>query len=120
MSYRNLEIWNLANELVDEIHLMTLIDLPKFELFETGSQIRRAIKSVKSNIVEGYGRRKYRMDYVRFLTFALASNDEVINHLETLFSTGSLTNKEKFESIKVKSEILGKKINAFTKAVRSG
>jgi 23S rRNA-intervening sequence protein len=56
MSYKELEIWKIADELVTEIHKMTLNDLPKFEMFETGSQIRRSIKSVKSNIVEGYGR----------------------------------------------------------------
>ncbi len=53
MSYRNLEVWQLARETVVTIHDMTLTKLPKFEAFEEASQIRRAIKSVKSNIVEG-------------------------------------------------------------------
>jgi four helix bundle protein len=53
MSYKNLEIWQLARELVIEIHKMTLT-LPKFEMYEEGSQIRRSSKSVKSTIVEGY------------------------------------------------------------------
>jgi len=57
MGYKDLEIWKIANELVTEIHSMTLNDLPKFEMFETGSQIRRSVKSIKSNIAEGYGRR---------------------------------------------------------------
>ena len=52
--YKNLEIWQLARGLVIDIHKMTLNHLPRFELFEEGSQIRRSIKSVKSNIVEGY------------------------------------------------------------------
>jgi len=52
MSYKNLEIWQLARELVIDIHNMTLANLPKFELFEQGSQIRRAVKSTKANIVE--------------------------------------------------------------------
>lgn len=55
MSYRNQEIWKLAREQSNEIHFMSL-NLPKFELYETGSQIRRSSKSVRSNIVEGYGR----------------------------------------------------------------
>jgi hypothetical protein len=41
MSYRKLEIWQLARELVIDIHKMTLVQLPKFEFFEEGSQIRR-------------------------------------------------------------------------------
>lgn len=59
MSYRKLEIWKLARELVVDIHRMTIEKLPKFEMYEEGSQIRRSIKSVKSSIAEGYGRRFY-------------------------------------------------------------
>jgi four helix bundle protein len=55
MSYRKLDVWQLARELAVEIHKMTLTELPKFEMFEEGSQIRRSIKSAKSTIVEGYG-----------------------------------------------------------------
>src|SRR5690606_40773935 len=61
MSYRNLQIWQLSRLLVIDIHNMSL-NLPSFEKFEVGSQIRRSIKSVKSNIVEGYGRRRYRSE----------------------------------------------------------
>ncbi len=48
-----------ARGVVVDIHKMTLTKLPAFELYEEGSQIRRSIKSVKSNIAEGYGRRRY-------------------------------------------------------------
>lgn len=37
MSYKGLQIWQLARELTIGIHKMTLNDLPKFELYETGS-----------------------------------------------------------------------------------
>lgn len=117
MSYKNLEIWQLARELVVEIHKMTLT-LPKFELYEEGSQIRRSSKSVKSNIVEGYGRRNYKSDYIRFITFALASNDETIYHLETLYETESLKDKNLFGGLHNKLEILGKKINRFLQSVQ--
>jgi four helix bundle protein len=58
-------------------------------MYEEGSQIRRSSKSVKSNIVEGYGRRRYKQEYIKFITYALASNDETLDHLETLFETVS-------------------------------
>jgi len=41
--------------------------LPKFEMYEEGSQIRRSAKSVAANIVEGYGRRRYKQEFIRFL-----------------------------------------------------
>lgn len=56
MSYKKLEIWQLAREVVIGIHKMTRHKLPKFEMYEEGSQIRKSSKSVKSTIVEGYGR----------------------------------------------------------------
>ena len=93
MSYKKLQIWQMAQELVVDIHNMTINELPKFEMFEEGSQIRRSSKSVKSTIVEGYGRRNYKQDFLRYLAFAQGSNDETLDHLETLFETGSLKNK---------------------------
>jgi four helix bundle protein len=88
MSYKKLKIWEMAQALVIDIHQMTLTSLPRFELYEEGSQIRRAIKSVKANIVEAYARRRYRHDYIRFLVLAHASCDEAKDHLETLRETG--------------------------------
>ena len=116
MSYKKLEIWQLAKNMTIEIHKMSLL-LPKFEMYEEGSQIRRSSKSVRSNIVEGYGRRKYKNDFIRFLVYALSSNDETIDHLETLFETGSLKDQELFDSLHGDLELLAKKINKFTSSV---
>jgi len=49
-SYRDLEIYKESKGLAIEIHKMTL-QLPKFELFEEGGQIRRSSKSVTAMIV---------------------------------------------------------------------
>ncbi len=117
MSYKKLEIWQLAREAVNRIHRMTLANLPKFEMYETGSQIRRSVKSIKSNTVEGYGRRRYKQDYLRFLTYAQASNDETIDHLETLHETGSLSDQTLFEELYRLLNTLGKKINRFIQSV---
>jgi four helix bundle protein len=117
LSYKNLEIWQEARALVIDIHKMTLEKLPKFELYEEGSQIRKSSKSVKSTIVEGYGRRRYQQEYNRFLTFAIASNDETIDHLENLYETGSLRNSKLYENLHDRIEILGKKLNNFIKTI---
>ena len=52
-----------------------------------------------SIIREGYGRRKYKKDYVKFLIYALSSNDETSDHLETLYEVKSLKNKIRFKRI---------------------
>lgn len=118
MSYKKLEIWRLADELVIKIHKMTLHELPKFEMYEEGSQIRRSSKSVKALIVEGYGRRTYKQDFIRFLFNSLASNDETIDHLENLYNTESLKNKELYTEMHEQLNALGKMINNFINAVQ--
>jgi four helix bundle protein len=118
MSYRKLEIWQIARKLVIDIHKMTLCKLPKFEMFEEGRQIRKSIKSVKSTIVEGYGRRRYKQEFIRFLIYAIASNDETTDHLETLFETESLTDQELYHDLSERLDKLGKKLNLFIKSVK--
>jgi four helix bundle protein len=117
VSYRDLTVWQVARQLVIDVHRMTLHELPKFELYEEGSQIRRSVKSVKSTIVEGYGRRRYKQDFIRFLTYALASCDETTDHLETLFETGSLTDEALYEDLHERLATLGKKLNLFIQSV---
>jgi four helix bundle protein len=118
MSYRDLEIWQLACEVSVRIHRMTLELLPKFEIYEEGSQIRRSSKSIRSNIVEGYGRRRYKLDYVRFLTYALASCCETTDHLETL-KTGSLRDESVFNELSATLDQLGRKLNRFLQSVEA-
>jgi four helix bundle protein len=116
MNYKDLEVWQIARELSIQIHKMTLI-LPKFEMYEEGSQIRRSSKSIRSNIVEGYGRRRYKNEFIKFIIYAIASTDETIDHLETLFETESLKDKELFENLLKKSNLLGKKLIKFLESV---
>jgi four helix bundle protein len=116
MSYKKLEIWNLSRELVIEIHAMTLL-LPKFEMYEEGSQIRRSSKTVKACIVEGYGRRRYKQDWIKFLVYSLSSNDETLDHLENLWETKSLTDEIKYNQLHQKIERLGRMTNAFIQSV---
>ena len=116
MSYRKLQIWILAREVVIDVHEMSL-NLPKFELYEEGSQIRRSSKTTKATIVEGYGRRKYKQDWIKFLVYALSSNDETMDHLENLWDTKSLTDEATFIGLKNKIETLGKMLNKFLQSV---
>ncbi len=99
MSYKKLDVWKLARDLVIDIHNMTLTKLPKFELYETGQQIRRSSKSIRANIAEGYGRKHYKAEWEKFLIYAMASNDETRDHLETLFETGSLTDEALYRKL---------------------
>jgi four helix bundle protein len=116
MNYKDLEVWQIAKELSVEIHRMTLT-FPKFEMYEEGSQIRRSSKSIRSNIVEGYGRRRYKNEFIRYIVFAIASTDETIDHLEILFETESLKDKEFFNKLLEKANLLDKKLIKFLQSV---
>jgi four helix bundle protein len=102
-----------------EIHKVSL-SLPKFELYEEGSQLRRSAKAIPVDIVEGFGRRRYKNEFIRFLTFALASCDETKEHLKILYETEALNDNDIFNSLIRRYEDLGRKIHNFIKAVESG
>ncbi len=111
-----MDIYKKAHRLAIDIHQM-ILTLPKFEMYEEGSQIRKSSKSTKSNIVEGFGRRRYKREFIKFLTSSLASCDETMDHLNTLYATKSLDDKEQYEYFHEEYDHLGRMINNFIKSV---
>ena len=111
-SYRDLEIYQESKQLAVRVHKLSLI-FPKFELYEEGSQVRRSSKAVTSSIVEGYGRRRYKADYIKHLIYAQSECDETIVHLDFLFETESLKDKSEFDQLRVEYDLLSKRINKF-------
>ena len=82
-SYKDLEVYQLGLELFYISHAYAL-KLPKYELYELGSQLRRSADSVPTNIVEGYGRKRYKPDFIKFLTYSWASCLETVFHIEKI------------------------------------
>lgn len=82
-SYKDLEVYNLSVELFYLAHGFSL-KLPKYELYELGSQLRRSADSIPTNIVEGYGRKRYKADFIKFLTYSRASCLETVFHVEKI------------------------------------
>ena len=115
-SYKDLEIYQLAYRLAFEIHKMSLT-LPKYELYEQGSQIRRSSKSVKDTIVEGYGRKRYKPEFIKFLVYSHSSCDETISQLEML--KGLYPEIKDFSQLFEEYENPGKKIHSFIEYVES-
>ena len=114
--YKKLKIYNLAHDLAIRVHKMT-INLPKYEMFEEGSQIRRSSKSVSSNMVEGYALRRYKQEYIHYLVRALGSSLETVEHLEFLFKTESLTDKTLYKSLHEEYEKLNSMVYSFIESV---
>ena len=91
---------------------------PKYELYETGSQVRRSSKSIPSNIVEGYGRRRYQAEFVRFLIFSHSSCDETVVHLNFIKNLHEHLKEEAILLIEKYTE-LSKKLYKFIEYVET-
>lgn len=85
-------------------------------MYELGSQIRRSSDSNNTNIVEGYGRKRYKGDFLKFLVYAHASCDETKNHFEKI-SVLYPNLVEEHLDLKKEYDLLGSKIFAFIKYV---
>jgi four helix bundle protein len=115
-SYKDLEIYRMSFELAIQVHKNSL-NLPNYELYEQGSQIRRASKRIPETIAEGYGKKRYKDEFIRFLTFAIASGDEVTSQLSMI---GSLYPEiADWTQLLKEYDELGKKINNFIKYVEN-
>jgi four helix bundle protein len=115
-SYRDLEIFNVSYELAVRVHRVTL-KLPKYELFEEGSQVRRSSKGITSCIVEGYGRRRYKAEFIKYLVYAHASCDETLIHLQFIKDTHADIDSEEIQDLSKAYDALGAKINKFIQYV---
>jgi four helix bundle protein len=116
-SYRDLEIYQEALAGFYKTHALSLL-LPKFEMYELGSQLRRSADSVATNIAEGYGRRKYKSEFIRYLTFSHSSSLETLSHLEKIIVLYP-AHLDKSSALKEKYEILSKRIYQFLVYVES-
>jgi len=115
-NYCDLEIYQTAFKLAKNVHIASL-RLPSFELYEQGSQVRRSSKSIKDQIAEGYGRRRYKPELIKFLIYAQSSCDETTSQLKMIVVL--YPDIQDFPELLVEYEILGKKINNFIQYVET-
>jgi four helix bundle protein len=75
--FENLQVWQKALDLSDEINILTRCCFPKDELFILTSQIKRAADSVILNIAEGCTGQTNAV-FKNFLSYSLRSSVEVV------------------------------------------
>ena len=107
-SYKDLEIYKLSYKLALELHERTKT-FPETERYDLTAQIRRASKSITTNIVEGYGRFS-KDEFKRFARISLGSCHEMQVHLSFCKDLGYLS-QEEYEYYNLEYEKLGKMLN---------
>jgi four helix bundle protein len=112
-SFRDLEIYRTSFQLAVTIYKKSL-ELPSHDKFEVGSQIRRSSQGIKDGIVEGYGRRKYKADFIKFLVYSHASLLESLSQAEFL---SNIYPEKGWEPIQEDLDNLGMKIYRFIEYV---
>jgi len=108
--FEDLKIWKLALKITKEIYDLT--SEKKFSRdFVLVDQIRRAIISVSSNIVEGFEKNNNN-EFIRFLKIAKGSVGEVRNQLYIALVTGYIS-QQTFNQINQELEDLAGQIGGF-------
>src|SRR5262250_2375468 len=78
-TFEDLEVYQIARAFRKAMYQVNR-QLPSFEKFELGSQIRRAAVSLTNNIAEGHGRFHY-LEQIRFCLHARGSLEELLDDL---------------------------------------
>ena len=90
--YKNLKVYQIAKVIVKDVYKL-MKKFPSEERFALCDQIRRAIISVPSNIVEGLSRTSDKEKH-NFLNIAYGSLMEALCQLDISADLGYITNEE--------------------------
>jgi four helix bundle protein len=114
-SFRNLDVWRSAMQLVEDIYLVTM-RFPREERFGLTAQIRRAAVSIPSNIAEGTRRRRPRV-FLHHLEIALGSQAEVDVQLEIASRVGFLAVAD-HHRLSLQVAAVGRMLNGLIRSIR--
>ena len=115
MELEELEIYNEANHVADEIWKIA-IKWDNFQKDTIGKQIVKSSDSISANISEGYGR-YFHKENLQFCYYSRGSLYETKTWLLKA-SNRDLISKEEYMSLREKLLILQKKLNGYIKFLR--
>lgn len=91
MKVGELEVYKKLCNLTLEVHDLTMA-FPKYEMYELGSQLRRATNSAPANLAEGFGN-KHTNIYTESISRAQGEIRETIHHLKIAYRKSYITEK---------------------------
>ena len=113
--FEKLEIWQMAIEMANEVHLLTR-DFPKEEIFSLTSQMKRAADSISLNIAEG-STGQTTPEFKRFLGIAVRSGIEVVGCIHIAKKRQIISDAD-FTRIYEAVDLLIKRIQALRKSLQ--
>ncbi|MFN8211653.1 MAG: four helix bundle protein [Bacteroidales bacterium] len=110
-SFERLEVWSESRHLAKLVYKLTG-KFPDEEKFGIANQMRRAVISVSSNIVEGSYRKSPR-DKINFMNFAFSSLMELLSQV-IISHDMEYISKEEFQSLRDSIESISNKLSSLT------
>ncbi|MCL4364237.1 four helix bundle protein [Patescibacteria group bacterium] len=108
-SFEDLEIWKSSLKITRDIYDLTAKRDFSHD-FELKNQLKRAVISISSNIVEGFEKNNNN-EFIRFLKIAKGSSGEVRNQLYIALNVKLIT-QEEFETVNNELLLLNSKIGS--------
>lgn len=116
-TYKTLRVYQSSYQLAIRVHRLSLL-LPKLLQYDLADQLRRASRSIPSNIAEGFARCLSKQDTARFVAQAAGSNEEVLFNLLILKDLGLLS-PVLFEELTNQYVVIGKQLKRLVRHLRS-
>ena len=114
ISYRDLEVWQKAMDMVTACYRMTAT-FPKSEVYGLSSQIQRAAVSLPANIAEGH-QRKHSKEFIQFLSIASGSLAELETHIY-IAQRLEYIDKKQLNNLLDKTSEIGRMLNGLRKSI---
>ena len=114
LHFKQLRCWQKAFELNKLLFLTT----KEMRIFSLKDQFEKASLSIMNNIAEGFGRRFFEKEFIRFLDISQGSSCEVRSMTYVLEDMEYLT-LDQITPIRIKSEQVGLKVLALINHLRS-
>jgi len=115
-SYKDLEVWQIAVELVDMIFAQTE-NFPQREIYGLAREIRRSAISVPSNIAEGSGRAGTK-ELIQFLYIARGSLCELDTQYYIASRRGFIQDKAMQQAVTDKISSISKMLSRLVQSLQ--
>ena len=113
-SYRDLEVWQKAMDLVVICYQMTK-KFPKNEIYGLASQLQRAAVSIPANIAEGR-QRQHSKEFLQHLSIAYGSLAEVETHVQ-IAGRLNYINENQIDKMLNKAAEIGRMLNGLRRSI---